>query len=725
MGDPFEVLGAFSRRLARESHNVLTQPRLLWQQMYNRLQWDGEAVREVLAPQLAGRSSPDAAPWVRTRTPFRESRALVRVFAQRDWVMDCAFSSDGTFIASAGWGGTLKVWDAHTGRALTTISVGATLEACAISPDNAQVLAGWTRPGTPLTARMGVWDLRSGALIREFGVEEDLQSHGSRQFGTCVFNPRGGGIVSADKDTLRTWDLETGRRRVEFDGFVSLSPRSCTVSPDGSYLVVASHREAFAVLDAETGALLASFHDDALDSSGGFWQSVKEVLLAGLGRWGSRSSGSEPVERVYPQGRVLACAVSPDGRRVASAHADGALKLWDVEAGRRLWTVPGHSGDVRDCAVSPDGTLIASAGDSTVRIWDASTGTARAELHGHSDSVECCCFSPDGRMVVSGARDGTLRLWDLQQAGAAAPAHAHGDMVWDCSYSPDGGLVASACGDGTVAIWDGDTGEVRSVLHGDAGHAHACAFSPGGAQLVVCYDQTLVVWDVASGLPVKTLPGHTESAMDCAVDPNGAFVVSAGWEREPQVGTLKIWDLETGSERARFVVGQEGVACAASPDGALVGAAGGLGDLKVWEVRTGRLLRTFPHGHDALNDCAFSPDGTSIASASADGTVKVWDLAEGRLLARFRGSSCAFTPDGSFVASVDRQGVCRLWDVQKRSVRVTLPVPGGSARIALHPFLPKAAVFAGKTRVNLYLVNFEGLRYLPIARNTSQQAKAW
>jgi len=708
MGD-VEVLAAFSRGLERESHNLLARPRLLWQQLYNRLQWEGEAVGEVLAPQLAARTSQGSDPWVRTRTPFRESRALVRAFAHGDWVMDCAFSPDGTSIVSAGGDAMLRVWDAHTGRQLASFPVSA--EALAISPDSLQALTGWTRPGTPLTARLGLWDLRSGALIREFAVDADLQSHGSRQFGSCGFSPRGGVIFSADKDVLRTWDLETGRPLREFSGFLSLSQRSCAVSPDGSFLVVASNGEAFAVLDAETGGVLTSFHEERVETGSGFWLAVKEILLSGLAKWVPGLAGPQPVERVYPQGRVLACAVAPNGRLVASAHADGALKLWDVEAGRRLWAVAAHDGDVMDCAFSPDGSSIASAGGSSVRIWDASTGAPRSELHGHSDSVECCCFSPDGRMLASGARDRTLLLWDLERADAAAPAHAHGDMVWDCAYSPDGKLVASAGGDGTVTIWDAGTGEPRTVLRGTEDHAHACAFSPEGTRLAVCYDRSLVLWDVASALPVKTLPGHTESAMDCAMDPNGAFIVSAGWESEPQVGTLKMWDLETGNERARFVVGQEGVACASSRDGTLAAAAGGLGDLKVWEVSSGRLLRTFKHGDDALNDCAFSPDGTMVASASSDGTVKVWGIAAGKPRATFKGSSCAFTPDGSCLACMDGQGVFRLWDLRTRGERLTVPFPGGSARIALHPVLPKAAVFAGTKRVDLYLVEFEGLRY--------------
>src|SRR5712692_4339553 len=72
---------AFARALKREAPVFLQRPELLWQQLYNRLQWEDEPVPQLLAPELAHRSSPGATPWLRTRTPFRESRALIRTLA--------------------------------------------------------------------------------------------------------------------------------------------------------------------------------------------------------------------------------------------------------------------------------------------------------------------------------------------------------------------------------------------------------------------------------------------------------------------------------------------------------------------------------------------------------------------------------------------------------------------------------------------------------------------
>src|SRR3989304_821556 len=87
------TLEAFARALDREAHNLRRWPHLTWQQFYNRLQWEEEPVPRVLEPELTRRSAPGAAPWLHTRTPFREARALIRTLAgHTDWVRGCAVS---------------------------------------------------------------------------------------------------------------------------------------------------------------------------------------------------------------------------------------------------------------------------------------------------------------------------------------------------------------------------------------------------------------------------------------------------------------------------------------------------------------------------------------------------------------------------------------------------------------------------------------------------------
>ena len=64
-------------------------------------------------------------------------------------------------------------------------------------------------------------------------------------------------------------------------------------------------------------------------------------------------------------------AFSPDGAVIASGSRNQSVMLWDVESGRRMRHLQGHTGAVRSVAFSPDGTTLASGSeDGAVALWD-------------------------------------------------------------------------------------------------------------------------------------------------------------------------------------------------------------------------------------------------------------------------------------------------------------------------------------------------------------------
>jgi len=108
-------------------------------------------------------------------------------------------------------------------------------------------------------------------------------------------------------------------------------------------------------------------------------------------------------------------AVSPDGRRAVSASHDKTLKVWDLETGRELRTLEGHSSSVMGVAVSPDGRhAVSASADNTLRLWDLETGDVLATFTADAD-LECCAFATN-QTVVAGDAGGHLHFLKLELA---------------------------------------------------------------------------------------------------------------------------------------------------------------------------------------------------------------------------------------------------------------------------------------------------------------------
>jgi WD40 repeat protein len=109
-----------------------------------------------------------------------------------------------------------------------------------------------------------------------------------------------------------------------------------------------------------------------------------------------------------------------------------------------------------------------------------------------------------------------------------------------------------------------------------------------------------------------------------------------------------------------------------SPDGRLL-ASGSLDKtIKLWDVASGRLVRTLSGHTKAVTSVAFSPDGRLLASGSLDYTIKLWEVASGREVRTLSDHpwyvlSVAFSPDGRLLASGSEDKTIKLWDVASGS----------------------------------------------------------
>ncbi|MBA3017350.1 MAG: caspase family protein [Proteobacteria bacterium] len=163
--------------------------------------------------------------------------------------------------------------------------------------------------------------------------------------------------------------------------------------------------------------------------------------------------------------------------------------------------------------------------------------------------------------------------------------------------------------------------------------------------------------------------GHSNIILSIAFSPDGKYLLSGSADN-----TIKLWDVATGREIRTFTGHTAAVeSIAFSPDGKHIISAGCYDkSLKLWEVATGKEVRTFLGHQDKVNEAAFSPDGKYIISGGGnsfrnkDFALRLWEANTGKEIRTFTGhdndiSDIAFSPDGKYIASVSVRTI-KLWE---------------------------------------------------------------
>ena len=368
-------------------------------------------------------------------------------------------------------------------------------------------------------------------------------------------------------------------------------------------------------------------------------------------------------------GSVLSVAFSPDGRFLATGHANGEIRLWQIADRKQLSIYRGHFNQVRTIAYSPDGKTLASGShDHTIKLWNIQTGKCLHTFEGHSNWVRSVVYSPDGKTLASGSHDHTIKLWDIQTRTCVHTFEGHSNWVRSVAYSPNGKTLASGSYDRTIKLWDIQTGNCLHTFEGHCDWVRSVAYSPDGQTLASgSNDQTIKLWNIHHGQCVYTFKGHRDLVRTIAYSPDGNYLASGSHDQ-----TIKLWNIHHGKCLHTFEGHGSSVrSIAYSPDGKTLASGSHDQTIKLWNIQTGNCLHTFEGHRDSVRSIAYSPNWKTLASGSNDKTIKLWNIDHGKCLHTFEGHrdsvrSIAYSPDGKTLASGSNDQTIKLWDIQTR-----------------------------------------------------------
>jgi WD40 repeat protein len=599
-------------------------------------------------------------------------RDVLTIRGHAGWVWSVRYNPDGTRLATAGQDGTVRIWDAATGREIRTIPypTATGIPRVAYSPDGKRVAA--ASDGQPLK----VWDAATGQEVLSLadggtGIAYSPDGHllaRGRHAGVAILDATTGAVVQTLADP---------------PGY----PRCLAFSPDGKTLATSGR-------DIATDTPAVKVWDLAAGK-------VRHTLL------GHRDF-------------IQSVAFEPSGTVLASGSADQTVRLWDAATGRQLHVLKGEQGDVYDVAFSPSsiwlgeaagslglskGLVLASChynfpdADDTPRVvtlWEPLRGQEIATFKGHMGTVTSLTFSPRNGQLASASFDGTVRIWDLAR-------------IYDATNLVGSGYASAeylACSrQGRVFAWGTaqfvqvcDLASQRVLLNA-ARQTTSLALSSNGKVLATIAPPLvgagnargeITIWDLPAGVALRKLagppgflPGGQSAIYLCglALSPDGKLLASVSPGE-----TIQVRETSTGNEICSFPAPGGAVSLAFGPGGRRLAAACGYRTVRLWDLDARREHLVLPGDPGDPWRVAFSPNGGLLAIAYNDlddtrmpvgGVIHIRDTADGKEVLVLRGhqhyvTSVAFHPDGSRLVSGSYDQTAKIWDLETGQEVLTL-----------------------------------------------------
>ena len=285
-----------------------------------------------------------------------------------------------------------------------------------------------------------------------------------------------------------------------------------------------------------------------------------------------------------------------------------------------------------------------------------------ASFKAHDGAINGLSLSGDGRLIVTASDDRTLRIWNRETLKEAGAIYLDDGPATSLSVRNNRALTTHA--EGSTVIWDLDSRQRLYRFKRNDASVWAATFAGSEDRVASAgHDWTVALWETASeSAPATLFEGHESAVQALAADASGRWLASGGADK-----TVKLWNLETRQIKRTYRNHSDFVsALAVSADTNLVAAASLDGSIKLWSTLSSRPQRTFTAHKARVTSIAFSANSELLASAAEDGTVRIRGLKRARSYWTFNGMeqgarTVAFAPDGRSLITGGQDGVVTIW----------------------------------------------------------------
>ncbi|MBX9693047.1 MAG: hypothetical protein K2Z81_11730 [Cyanobacteria bacterium] len=574
-----------------------------------------------------------------------KSNRLLRTYSLPPYepLESVSFSADGKTLLGGvqGMANALKLWDVNSGKSLQNLDVE--FVEAAFSPDGKSIATS-TMDGT-----LKFYNAATGKLERTVDIDKIIsklslppkEGEKAKHYGALdlAFSQDGKTLAVAGNHGVYLWDASG-----KYSKTISKTERCAQhilYSPDGKLIATSNDNGSVDLWNASSDELIRTFkeHQDEVFSLA--FSSDSKILATASAdntiKLCDVAAGS--VVRTISTEKPCTIAFSSDGTRLYSGNAEAIIRVWNPSTGEEMQVIKDHSSAIRAIALTSDGKMLATASGTNVELWDLSAGKVIACLTGESGAVPInfVCFSPDGKNLVScNAGDGAIAFWDIgtgkkaRDLTGADPSSIY--FMRMAAFSPDSKTMALAHSTG-IDLQESATGKPLAKLE-DPLPADYVAFSPDGKILAGCAENKICLWDTDSGKKTMTFSDTPEKISSVAFSPDGKLLVSSSNDN-----VINLWDVATGKKVLSITGGATAggaaggiLSFAFTPDGTKIAVIEG-NAVVLRETSSGKKLQTLDGHSNTVTAVAFTPDGKTLASSSLDSSLKLWSLDTGKEIA--------------------------------------------------------------------------------------------